>query len=724
MSKQLRLYYVILAALVCKWLLWSSGISAEIGIVEPITLDKKVEKEVNAINNNGNKAETGRAEPDKKIAEKEENNKENTNGNNKNNNNNDKKDKKEKPKKELLTYVGGDSEFRFWTKLRLPDFTYGKNLRLLNDDNPTDRIIFFRHTLDFNFEYRYGKASREYEVVFGKLTIRNKGIWGDPESIAFTTLSTIKETDAVFGEHRHAIPRHILWIRELWLQFSLTDLFCLPFCNAHTLTLGAFPFELGRGIALGSSFAVDPSDLGYISESAVDQYAFGGKLSGDLIKDVLTYDLYGGILENKADTFDNVNLKIRGQEFGHRNDQARGFGIIEYVVAARLRWMPKVAPWAKVRLEPYILFSHDPEQRIEFLADASSDLGTAGLAGEFEVGNFECGFDTAFNFGRQNVKGWDRNVIQRENRNGTVVVVNSRVRQAPPGQDPDPAKSPLALKVGANQSFIDTSPRAASENGQIIGTNSLGTLINDLNRFTDPYTNSYQGYMFVYDMSYYFCKPDFKVSAALGYASGDADPNRDEEFPGDSEIDGEYEGFIGLEETYSGTRVRSAFLLSGSAKIPRPLVFPDEEVFDPFTVTTVNRFTNIIFVGAGFTWQPSWSYRKWSFNPNVLAYWQDFPPHFFNATLQQNMQQFARPFLGTEINIFIEAQFLEDLKFYLVSSLFVPGGLYKDITGRPLNKTQQAFLDNLDTTGIINDRVPFIGHDNAIYFNAGFEYKF
>ena len=84
----------------------------------------------------------------------------------------------------------------------------------------------------------------DYDLAYFKMTIRNRGIWGDPESIASTTLSPIRELDAVFGEHRHGLPRHILWIRELWIAFSLNDILGLPFCNLHTVTFGAFPFEL------------------------------------------------------------------------------------------------------------------------------------------------------------------------------------------------------------------------------------------------------------------------------------------------------------------------------------------------------------------------------------------------------------------------------------------------------------------------------------------------
>ena len=314
---------------------------------------------------------------------------------------------------------------------------------------------------------------------------------------------------------------------ELWLQLSANDILGLPFCNLHTFTFGAFPFELGRGIALGTAYALDPSDLGFWAEPGIDQYAFGGKLSGDIVKEQLVYDLYGAILNNLSDTFDNTNQKIRGQEFGYREDQARGFGIINYVVAARLIWLPKFAGKTKMRVEPYILYNHNPEQRVEFIGDAKSDLCTIGIAGEFEFGtNFECGFDTAYNFGKQTVYGWDRNLIRLENRAGTAVIVNSQVRQAPPGEVPNARRSPLALKVTENQNIINLSAQAGEENGKVIGTNALGTLINGLHRFTEPSFNKYRGMMIVYDMGYYIWKPDVKICATFGLATGDRKPKQ------------------------------------------------------------------------------------------------------------------------------------------------------------------------------------------------------
>ena len=55
---------------------------------------------------------------------------------------------------------------------------------------------------------------------------------------------------------------------------------------------------------------------------------------------------------------------------------------------------------------------------------------------------------------------------------------------------------------------------------------------------------------------------------------------------------------------------------------------------------------------------------------------------------------------------------------------FSQGGFYKDAKGRPLDRAQQAFVDNQNVTGIINDWVPLLGDDVAYFANLGCEYKF
>jgi len=634
----------------------------------------------------------------------------------------------EEPKKVGLSWSNEGTNVRMWGRLRFPEFFYGKNLRWLNNHNPTDQVVYVRHTLDLSGEYAYSrteKDNKKYDILLAKVNLRNKGIWGDAESIATTSFAEIKDLDTVLGPHRHGIPRHFMWIREIWIQLALNEMLGLSFCNYHSITFGSFPFQLGRGIALGDAYSFDASDIGYVSDISVDQFAFGAKLSGEIIQDYVVYDLYTAILDNKSDTFDATNAKVRAQQYGHRSNQSRGFGVVNFIFAGRTKCniFKDDSKKINIMVEPYGLYNYAPEQKVEYIADARSQLISLGISFEGIFNRFEFGFDTAFNLGHQHVYGWDRNIIIKENRAGITYNTNSRVRQAPPGQIPDPLKSPLAVYTPENQEIINNSIRSADENGQIIGVNSLGTLINDLNRFTDPYTNLYRGYFFVTDMSFYLLGNDLKISGTLGYASGDENPNKDLQERGDSEVNGVYKGFIGLLENYSGVRVTSAFLLNGQGRIPRILSFTSKTVNEPFS-SSISRFTNLLFTGYGLNYHPKDSKRKWLINPNILFYWQDTPVKLPPDDDKVGFDKFARTYLGSEINTFLECKVITDLRFFSIIAIFVPGGYYQDIKGRPLNKAQQVYFNNRNKTGIISDRVPLLGTNTSYFLNAGLEYRF
>lgn len=641
-----------------------------------------------------------------------------------------------------------ENEFKFAGRLLMPEVFFGKNLNLLNDCNTTDcnaidRTFFVRHTLDLIGEYRYKPKGCDHEVLQFKTTIRNRAVWGDPEAIAPTTESDVKVVDVLTGTHKHFVPRLIFWARELWLEVSLPHLLHLDLENNHFITFGAFPFRLGRGIALGDAFATTPDPiLGFSAESAVDQYAFGAKIWGDLIPKVLTYDIYGAILNNKADSFSNTAANIRGQEYGHRFCQARGFGVVNFVYANRLVWTP-VLNTAKITVEPYWLFNSDPEQRVEFLGDAESRLVTLGIAGEFEIGDFEFGFDTAFNHGRQHVKGVDRNVVNFAIDQGFVTEINSQVQlvlnPGVPGQERQ-QNLPFQLSVqdaAGNtvnvQNIVNNSIQSESQNGAILLDNATLTNVritgtespvpvlirNSAARFRDPYRNRYKGSMFVADGSYWLIERDLKASFAVGFASGDANPNRDIVDPFDASVDGVYKGFIGLQEIYPGTRVKSVLFLNGTGKIPRPLDLPSEDVNDRFA-STVSRFTNLFLVGGSLRYKPVNSRYKTDINPNIIAFWQEFQSRRFDV----QPPRLISPYLGLEVNLITEVELLEDLKFWSKMGIFFPGNLYKELRGRPVNREQARFLNSLNSSGVRLPSVPLLGDDTAFGLNFGFEYIF
>ena len=616
-----------------------------------------------------------------------------------------------------LTATRNDFVYKFFGMFK-PEMFYGKNISLLNNNNKNDKIWFSRHTLDLKFDVEYGGQTYEDKVAEFFFTVRDRAIWGNPQSIAATTEAETKLLDAVGRKHKHAIPRHIFWMREAWLWFDLSTILGIDFGNHHSFTIGAFSFELGRGIALGDAFAVGPEVLGFYTEAAVDQYAFGGKFSGSILSDILFYDLYAAIINNKASSLSETGAKILGQEFGRIDNPARGFGKINFVIAGRLIWeIFNSERFGKMNIEPYALFNHDPEQRVEFLGDASSKLGTIGFAGEYYGDKVEFGFDYALNLGQQRVKGWDRNQVVEENRDGQVILVNNHVI------DQNGKKVPFVSDSNA-QNIINDAAQDEAFNNKVIGTvDKVGfvdgpvTLINTENRYRNPFTNKYEGWMFVADAAYWIYKHDIQIAVTAGITTGDDNPNEETK-------DGVFSGFISLQEIYSGKRVRSAFVLGGAGKLSRPLSVPRRIQSPSRFAPTVSQFTNLVFTGMALYWEPKdWS-KEFSFNPNVYVYWLEKPINKFDFKTKQEIDQRASTYLGTEVNIFMHYYVLKNMKLFFVGSVFVPGKHFDDVRGKPLTSEQDKVLDRLDRTGFAADRVPNLGDDTAYTFNLGLEFKF
>lgn len=603
-----------------------------------------------------------------------------------------------------------------------PEMFYGKNISLLNSNNRSDKTWFARHTLDLDADLLYGMTTYCKPVAEFYFTIRNRSIWGNLRSISSTTEATVFDTGVVLGAHSHSIPRHIFWIREIWSEFDVSELFYLSFMNTHKLKLGAFSFQLGRGITLGDAYAVGPENLGFYTESVVDQYAFGAKLSGDLVPGYFSYDLYTAILNNRSATLSETAERIRTREFGRRLDPVRGFGIINFVIAAKLNWdVFDNDRFGKLHIEPYGMYNHDPEQTIESLGDATSKLGSLGIASEYTGDIFEFGFDFAFNLGKQTVKAYDRNVIEKNNVDGNSVFVNSRV------VDQNNNKVPFVPNSEAQKLIFENFDSADSENknGEIIATidGNVGYLTgpvvmrNGNLRYRKSFINKYHGRMFVTDGGVWLYKKDLFFALSAGFASGDENPNEEQ-------IDGVYDGFISLQELYSGKRVRSAFLLGGAGKAKRPLTVPNRDRSPNRFAQTISGFTNIVYCGTSLKWEPTDWCSKFKVQPNILAYWQDKPTPKFDANLGRQIDELASTFLGVETNLFFDYYVFENSRFYFVGSIFFPGSHYRDIRGLPLTREQEEALNRLNRSGFDGSRVPNLGDDAAYTFNIGIEFSF
>lgn len=592
-----------------------------------------------------------------------------------------------------------------------PESFFGENISSFNKHDKADRIFYPRHTVDANIDLSYGK-DQENPAVHFKANIRNKAQWGTVEGIVKTTSSPIKTNEVVLGEHNHALPRNIFWMREIFADFDLAKALSLPFENKHKIVLGAFPYQLGRGIALGDAYAVGAESLGFWTDSVVDQFAYGFLLSNELVKDILTHEFYVALLQNKSGSLSDTNAKVLGQEYGKLNNPKRGFGSANFVVSGTLKWqvLDDDVNGYNLSVQPYWLFNRESEQSVEFFADARGILGTIGLASEFEAQKFEFGFDCAINAGKQQVKGWDRNKIVQELRDGIPTVVNSH---AYAGDPTSLSSSKLIYVLGSNtQKAVDQAVRATAQNGKEIvgiidGLTGGTSVFNSLNRFRDPYTNIFNGWMVVADAAYWFAEDTVRLATMAGIASGD-------EFPNFKPVDGSYSGFVGLQELYSGDRVKSAFFLGGAGKPKRPFSKPTfEETPDKFLNVAVSGFSNLMLVGGSVLWKPVELTKKMNIQTNVLAFWQE------TETGK------ASRYLGVEGNLFFNCALLDNVELYSVASFFVPGSFYTDRKDTAfLTSTQIEIADELDVTGYNADPVPGLNDHVAFTFNVGLKFSF
>lgn len=616
--------------------------------------------------------------------------------------------------KSLLIYKNDAFTMEFGTKFR-PETFYGKNTNYLSGSS-LDQVLYWQTTFDMKLAAQHGQ-----EMKF-LATMRNKTRWGNPQMIRVTT-SQVKVESALTPPHTHFISRMICWMRELWLEISLNKALSIDTRREHIFKIGAFPFDVGRGIALGDAYATAPGNLGFFADNIIDQFAPGMLLHGDITCDnSVTYDVYFAVLQNFAFSFDSNTQEIYANRLDREDFPFRGFGHIDWVGVLRSKWTIFNDPSSRGKLvvEPYLVYNSAPEQRVDYTADSTSHLVTLGLAMDYANPRWEFGWETALNLGQQKVFAWDRNnvILGRDGTTGAIIEQYSHVFVGPKNA----TGSNKAPFTNANRAVVNSSPRTCALDGKELGSSGL---YNDPDRFRNCYINKYRGKMFVIDGAYHTLPGCLKVASTFGYASGDESPNADLRELREAQQNGVFEGFIGLQEVYSGRLVRSVFII-GSQQVPRPLTTPRLTIdpSSPRFAQTVNGFTNLVYTGMSAKYTPKNSRRRFEMMPNALVYWQAVGTNKFSAVLQREINEPASKFLGTEINLFAEFSLLDNLRFFAVSAVFIPGDHYRDIKGLPLNSNQQRALSRLNTTGRDIGEFPTLGDSTAFTINAGMEYRF
>ncbi len=610
-------------------------------------------------------------------------------------------------KEDFVLGIGGKTKIEHFVQ---------KNINFLNSHIP-DEPQFFKNTFDLFFDLNYGQKTFNHNAVQACMNIRHKGIWGRGAVFAdsdATAPTNVKLSETSFGDHKHTNGKPLMWIKDAWLKFSLNAV-----CNnkntenIHTIKIGWHPFELGRGIALGSVYGINRDNLGLYSYSE-DKSAPGITLSGSFIQDMLSYDLYYARFEGRSKSIGDMFNTARARQIGRATTPWRGEGKDDEVFAGRLKFKPlNKSTFGTLEFEPYVMYNEASDQTIEFPGDTKMELGAFGLGMEHSYKGFEWGAEAAMNFGQERVLAIDRNsaVIARDAA-GFLVERYSYIGNVA-------STGPLLPNQTRNANITADSKTAAAllntTNGdQISGTNFFNIRDKDgLERFRPAYKNELHGWMAVADAAYTFEAQNITLAGAYGFASGDS-----QDIHG-KEVDKKHHGFIGLHEYYTGKRVSSVIILDErQTETPATLKKDDDESDAGIG------FTDLQHVGFGTTWKPTCCSKKWSINPNVLGFWKASTIKKFDATSGKVTDKNARKYMGTEFNIITHVEIIQNLKVLGNLSFFVPGGFYTDVKGIALGNNDIYNKLSDEAKKLVNPVDYRLGDNTAYHINLGLEYIF
>ncbi len=633
---------------------------------------------------------------------------------------------KEQLKKTKKKYkiTRGDGKVYFGGRVR-EDYYFYKNAVLLNKDLP-DEYGFFKTTFDFSPYLIWGKKHFEHNALEIFATMRHKSEWGVPGRTTGTFSSPVFTDRILVGNHSHGSTKPLMWLKDCWLKLSLNAVCDVQGSSyLQFIKIGYFPFSLGRGIALGQGYGT-PKDFLGIYNRANDFSAPGILITGEIVEDMLWYDLYYAKFEDNSAALGQTLNHSRENHLGRQTRPWTGVGKDDELFAMQLRYQPFSGKrTGTLEIKPYILYNDASNKKVEFVGDSKSELGTVGLDIEYAHPCWEAGAEAAFNFGQEKLYSIDRNIarITQTTIPGNIaaylgeefshVVISGSTNKAPclPGVRDEAARS-ARIAACKKQEFV-------GKPITVPGSSETFAVQSSPNRFRPAYENYYRGYMVVADLAYKIPACSLKVAGAFGYASGDRNPHIEE-------CDKRYRGFLGLNELYSGKQVKSIFMLEERV-LRRPLTFvetaPDSgSLYDPIDDAS---FTDLVHAGVTIAWSPLIAEKRMGLQTNCVFFWKEHASFKWDSRESKPLpNQQASKYLGTELNLLFTFEILRDLLFSANGAVFLPGSYYSDIKGAPLKDDFFKTLDLADLAQIPSPNTYRISDDTAYFINVGMEYRF
>lgn len=613
--------------------------------------------------------------------------------------------------------------------------TIGTNVALLNSANDFDQAGFIQNITDAGVTIKTPEeARRKFEF---HMTGRMNTVLGSPETTQMVTPDIIKIGQTMTEvPHSHAFDKPMFWLREGWMKVYSES-------GNTFVQCGYFPKQLGLGLVLGNGYKMGTPLLNNNSEMFIDQYRPGAQFQTKFKDGKYQLTGYLGIEQWNSTNVDSQIGMTRSQELqaGQRARYKRKEK--KLFQNTFLMSLDASAPMIErsedndgsLTVNPFLMYRYDPNQTVEFYADATSRLWTAGASLDFTYKKFFGTVDFAAQVGFQSVKAWDRNSSLND---GSMVLTHlfhiERLAAIAPDPEIDfytqssifPLAQDISLRYEAGEEFT------TREAGPHFQPNVR--FLNSYSRFRNAYKNNLSGIMLAADCGYEF-SDTITFGGIFGLVSGDQNPNdttekvllhRLESSWNDvrEDRDHTYFGFQGFNSLYTGRNVHSYYLLRSNRL---------EHTISTVPELTPNSCTNLGYFGASAKYTGNLeSGRSWFVQPSMVFMIQTHKTTFgYDPTLTDTYliktvtdptgvateSYSTRPSdaffqaaneklplaLGMEFNTRFEFFDSEDLSLYGSVAVFLPGAHYDGIYDKsylnqgkiiPLKNQQMAEREN------------------------------
>lgn len=583
----------------------------------------------------------------------------------------------------------------------------------------------------------YGKPATEAAIKFSAY-----GYWQGNDAYDSHTKETISLAaldGATTGDrhwHRDIMPR--VYLEEGWYKLNFGAF--VPALEDHpiSLTVGYFPYIIGRGLSLGVH-----NDLAntYAGWEGLSRYTrFPSMPPGILVRGQVSENFTWDIYYNKWRANNYALERLYAPVYQNRLNwpsvyRSKDKDRDTIALRADLRVRPSES--GKLDFQPYLIYTRAPELPVEFEADSKARLGTVGCMSEWDNNGWNINVEMAGQFGTQEMFAFDRNTVVLE-KDGATGNVQEKFTHLRLGNQATGSKAAVTTELLGIANLARN--RTLERNGQQLQTATgasyvqNGQAVFNSNLWGNPrirptYKLNYSGLMGLADVAYSFKKTPLKAAASVGYIGGDKYPYNTEE-GSNREISKSYKGFIAQRGFYSGKNVHSIMILE-QLVVPRPTNIVNRLLY---AENNYRDYSNLQFVGTNVVWYPLAQKEKLSIEPNILGFWEvsDLKKWDMNAQHPDDVirAQLARAgitgwmsdknaskFLGTELNTMVTYNIFKNCSFCWKGWIFKPGQLYYDLKGQP-----NAFgrRKNPDGSNVILTQ----GTDASWGFYTGIDYKF